>query len=213
MSRALCSQCARRRGPFSHGCRVRRRWPVGSRGHRVHPLRIPAPLRVRGEPYRSRMDAALAEFRAHRRRVALRLAAFVPLELVQLSDADAARLGIDLLENEDLVMRDHVVDGYWSLTQKGYDWKYTAPLVNGLMPEVRTLIIHYADRGELEVDIVCNETDMELATLEAALCDARYFDVSTERRTFQLTPVATRLGRELGGRASYGSGSELGASL
>ena len=92
-------------------------------------------------------------------------------------------------------MRDHVADGYWSLTQTGYDWKHVAPLVDGLMPEVRTLIIHYADRGAQDLDEVCDETDMERETLEAALCDARYFEVCGE--TFELTAEGRRRGAQL----------------
>jgi hypothetical protein len=138
------------------------------------------------------MDAAA---RAARRRLALRLAAFVPLELVHLTPADARRLRLDLLEDEDLVMRDHVADGYWSLTQTGYDWKHVAPLVDGVMPEVRTLIIHYADRAGLDLDEVCEETDMDRETLDAAVCDARYFRVSGDN--FELTAEGRRRGREL----------------
>lgn len=138
------------------------------------------------------MDAAA---RAARRRLALRLAAFVPLELVHLTPADAQRLRLDLLEDEDLIMRDHVAEGYWSLTQTGYDWKHAAPLVDGLMPEVRTLIIHYADRATLALDDVCEETDMDRETLDAARCDARYFEV--RGGSFELTAEGRRRGLAL----------------
>ena len=156
------------------------------------------------------MDAAA---RAARRRLALRLAAFVPLELVHLTPADAARLRLDALEDEDLVMRDHVADGYWSLTQTGYDWKHVAPLVDGLMPEVRTLIIHYADRAGLDLDDVCDETDMDRETLDAALCDARFFEVTGS--SFALTAEGRRRGHALRA-ASYrffAPGCEPEASL
>ena len=153
------------------------------------------------------MDAAA---RAARRRLALRLAAFVPLELVHLTPADAARLRLDLLEREDLVMCDHVADGYWSLTQTGYDWKHVAPLVDGVMPEVRTLIIHYADRGVQDLDEVCDETDMDRETLDAAVCDARYFRVFGN--SVELTPEGRARGRALRYPEPFGV-CELEASL